>query len=413
MGHELPPMAQPNPGLAPTAWRQDTNKHLNKASNMMDNSRTLRSASRTVDNLTRKIQKQEQNHVESALQQKMNKSAGLRTAIHQSLELVLSKMGQVASDKARMDSLINMKRQAHELSVQRYGFRGSRPQREHTSDTVQNMLCKQQAQLQQSIKAVCSCNAEAENLFKKLMNLKSALEHDLQDKSTALNLDAHALSLDGRQGVSLNMPVGGAPTPFREQTWGRRTSSSIEQAKQACLDADRLSRRVVKMEKDLESAENEMMREVQKTLKQKLGETMNAATTLDKKLKDGYKEIETAAKQKDKIVMALDKKQQPMELVQQRYSTRNSSRPGREAVHDEVEVALTTEFSELNSMVRELSKKHKKISTQIKHLNSSAYNLENNLRDKRVAYDVDAQCYRMAAGWRPNQSHPVHPNMTL
>eukprot|EP00976_Prorocentrum_cordatum_P116975 1196237-Prorocentrum_minimum.AAC.2 len=32
----------------------------------------------------------------------------------------------------------------------------------------------------------------------------------------------------------------------------------------------------------------------------------------------------------------------PMDLVQQRYHTRHSTRPGREAVHDEVEIALAT-----------------------------------------------------------------------
>jgi hypothetical protein len=64
-----------------------------------------------------------------------------------------------------------------------------------------------------------------------------------------------------------------------------------------------------------------------------------------------YKEIDSAARAKDRLTQALDSKVQPMDLVQQRYHTRHDQRPGREAVHDEVEIALATEFSELNSMV--------------------------------------------------------------
>jgi hypothetical protein len=63
------------------------------------------------------------------------------------------------------------------------------------------------------------------------------------------------------------------------------------------------------------------------------------------------------------------------------------------------------------AQVRELSKKHKKVDVQIRHLNSASGNLERNLRDKRSAYDVDAQAYRLAAGWRPGQSHPVYPRI--
>ena len=69
-----------------------------------------------------------------------------------------------------------------------------------------------------------------------------------------------------------------------------------------------------------------------------------------------------------------------MTLVQQRYSTRHMSRPGREAVHDEVEVALATEFSELNAMVREMSKKHRKLDNTIRQMNHSAQALEDTLK---------------------------------
>lgn len=399
----------PNNGMAPIAWKHDTKRHLNKATGIMHSSRGLRSASQTVDAVTRKIQKLEQSHVESALQEKMTKSAGLRRALHHACEKVQQQIEAVVSEKGKLESLATMKKRALELSVSRYQLRTSRPQREHTSDNTQSLLCKQQAQLQKSIKAINSCVAEADNLYRQLMSLRSAMEYDLRDKAHALELDARALSLDGRQQTPISMQVGSATVPFRENTWARKTSVTIDNAKKVAADTERLQRRIHKMEKDLEVAEAEVMRDVQQSLKLRLGETLGAATVLDKKLKSEYMELENAARSKDRIVQALDSKRLPMDLVQQRYSTRHTTRPGREAVHDEVEVALATEFSELNAMVRELSKKHKKIDTTIKSLNTSAYSLENNLRDKRAAYDVDAQCYRMAAGWHPSQSHPHHP----
>merc|ERR1712054_744808 len=133
-------------------------------------------------------------------------------------------------------------------------------------------------------------------------------------------------------------------------------------------------------------------------------DTMDAATALDKKLKSGYKEIDNASKTRTKLEQALDNKVVPLTVVQQRYATRHGMRPTREAVQDNVEAALSVEYQELNSMVKELNKKHNKVTTQIKQLNLSANSLENNLSDKKTAYDVDAQCYRMAQGWRPNPS---------
>ena len=57
------------------------------------------------------------------------------------------------------------------------------------------------------------------------------MEHDLRDKAHALDLDARALSLDGRQKTPIIVPVGGATVPFRENTWGRKTSVMIDDAK--------------------------------------------------------------------------------------------------------------------------------------------------------------------------------------
>jgi len=352
---------------------------------------------------------QEQSNVEAALYEKMEKSAQLKTALQSSVETAEQHMESLLADKAEIESLIGMKQQAYELSVNRYQLRTQRPDREHTSDETQNLLCKQQAHLQKNIKALASFANEAENLYKKLASLRATMKSDLKDKATALQLDAKALSLDGRDGMSVTHSVGGAVAPYRERAWGRKSAVVIQDTKSVCEDAVRLHRRLLKVEKDLEASEAAIMKEVQKSLKMKLGQTLQAASVLDKKLRHGYKEIDNAARAKDRLVQALDGKVAPMDLVQQRYHTRHSTRPGREAVHDEVEIALATEFSELNSMVRELSKKHKKVNVQINHLNGAAQNLEHNLRDKRQAYDVDAQCYRLAAGWRPGQSHPVYP----
>eukprot|EP00959_Pyramimonas_sp_CCMP1952_P351718 7369223-Pyramimonas_sp.AAC.1 len=67
-------------------------------------------------------------------------------------------------------------------------------------------------------------------------------------------------------------------------------------------------RRIIKTEKDLDASEAEIMKEVQKALKSKLGQTLQAASVLDKKLRNGYKEIDSAARVKDRLVQALDGK---------------------------------------------------------------------------------------------------------
>lgn len=94
-----------------------------------------------------------------------------------------------------------------------------------------------------------------------------SMQVDVKDKHHALQLDAKALSLDGRDGMSVTHPVGGAVVPYRERAWGRKSAAVIADAKSVCDEVDRLQRRMVKLEKDMENNENEVMREVQKSLK--------------------------------------------------------------------------------------------------------------------------------------------------
>ena len=69
------------------------------------------------------------------------------------------------------------------------------------------------------------------------------MQHDLRDKTTALQLDAKALSLDGREGMSVTHPVGGAVAPYRERAWGRKSAVVIQDTKSVCDDAMRFRRR--------------------------------------------------------------------------------------------------------------------------------------------------------------------------
>lgn len=387
---------------APNVWHMETNKHVVRSQGLSQTSRGLRGESHSIDKATRHLQKATQNQVEHALQGKMDQSAHLLSSIKSTHEAVEADIRATVADKAKLDRMLAEKRAALELAVQRYQLRGTRPSREHTSDDVQNLLCKQQSQLQKSIKTVEGCIRENEQTFKRLSGLRMALEADMQDKGQGLDLDAKALSLDGYTNVEGSHMVGTARVPFRPTNWGRKTSQLITDCKSSIADSERLRRRVAKVDTDLAAAEADLMREVQKALKVKMCNTMDAATALDNRLKHGYKEIESANKTKEKLAMALDQKDVPLTLVQQRYAARHSARPTREAVHDQVESALTSEFVQLNSMVKELNKKHKKVSNTIKQLNTDANTLESNLMDKKTAYDVDAQCFRMAQGWRPS-----------
>jgi hypothetical protein len=370
----------------------------------MHSSRGLRAATCTVDSVTRRIAKQEHRQVEAALTTKMAKSSQLRGSLVAACETVSSSLAQLDSDRRKLATLLHAAQQAVELSQERSALRSTKPKIENTSDATQHLLAKQQAQLAKAIKALASCSGEAEVLVKKLAGLQTAMEYDLRDKSRALELDAKALSLDGRQQLPVQMSVGAAFVPFREKSWGRKTATTIDDSKKVVADAALLSRRLAHMEREFAVAEAAMMKEVQASLKGRLSETLTAAEVLEQKLKHSYKEAESTAKSRAQLAAAMDSKRMPMQLVQQRYSVRNANRPGREAVNDEVEVALATEFSELTSMVKELSKKGRKIDLTLKNLNCSAVQLEDNLRNKRAAYDVDAQAYRMAAGWRPQHS---------
>jgi len=234
-------------------------------------------------------------------------------------------------------------------------------------------------------------------VFKKLTGLKIALEADIKDKDHGLGLDAKALSLTGKEYISVSNNMGSVNVPFRPSNWGRKSQVLIQETQSCVSDAGRLRRRVAQTQKNLATAEATTMKEVQKNLKAKMEQTMDAASQLEHKIKNGYKEISYANKTKESLIDALDHKETPLSLVQQRYHTRHTTRPSREAVHDNVEVALATEYGELNSMVKELSKKHKAVSTQIKHLHTSTSQLEINLRDKSSAYNVDAKCYRMGS----------------
>ena len=70
-------------------------------------------------------------------------------------------------------SLQAMKQQSLDLSLQRYSMRGARPRGENTADAVQSLLCKQQGQLQKSLKAIQSCLNECDNLTKQCVPLSS------------------------------------------------------------------------------------------------------------------------------------------------------------------------------------------------------------------------------------------------
>jgi hypothetical protein len=377
---------------------------ITQASGLMHSSRGLRAATYTVDSVTRRIAKQEHKQVEAALQRKMAKSSDLRAQLVGACDHVAATLAQLQADKGTLAMLLDAKAQATQLSQQRSALRTTKPRIENTSDTTQHLLARQQSQLAKHTKALSSCLVEADCLTKKLTVLQTAMEYDLRDKSHALELDAKALSLDGKQKLPVKMSVGAAYVPFREKSWGRKTSSSIADAKKVAADASLLSRRLAHMERDYAAQEAALMKEVQASLKGRLSETLTAAEVLELKLRHSYKELESTARSRAQLAEALESKRLPLQLVQQRYSVRHTTRPGREAVNDEVEVALATEFSELSSMVKELGKKGRKIDLTLKSLNTTAKLLEDNLKNKRAAYDVDVRAYHMASSWKPKQT---------
>lgn len=137
--------------------------------------------------------------------------------------------------------------------------------------------------------------------------------------------------------------------------------------------------------------------QVNTALRKRLEETRLSKDRLKLQLARVESELKELEESRRKLEQTLQEKQHQLR-VSGHCMRRRTQRPDRERVRDEVEELLEHEYSSLSKVVQSLERELSLVQTDIRHLRVSKQQLEEDVRDKRTALQLDAECLRMRYG---------------
>ena len=137
--------------------------------------------------------------------------------------------------------------------------------------------------------------------------------------------------------------------------------------------------------------------QVNTALRKRMEETRVSKDRLKLQLARVDGEIKELEASKHKLEQTLQEKQHQLR-VSGHCMRRRTQRPERERVRDEVEELLEHEYSSLSKVVQSLERELAQVQTNLRHLNKSKQQLDADVRDKRAALQLDADCLRLRYG---------------
>ncbi|GMH34697.1 hypothetical protein BSKO_02558 [Bryopsis sp. KO-2023] len=383
-------------------WKRETQEALALAGHENFMSRSLRNASKRLEDQLKLKSERDQAKVDKALKCKIGKTEHLKGILETCVDGTRDEKVRLTAARNRMQRKAKKALQQLALTEARSKLRFERPTREKVNDTVQLQLQKQEGLLQAYISGLQHGLKAAEVGIARLGKSLSKLASDLHDKVAALELDTMALEGDFAHERVPNTFLQGAQG-LHPHHWNRSTEELVKEANKWIADSARLRHEVQKLMDEKDAAASECCKDLNLAMVEKLNETDDMKQLLMEKLTDTTKEIEGAKQRRLALEAALEEKKVPTQQAMRRLLMRKQ-RPCRERVDDEAHQALITELRNLTSMSTQLREKIAAVNSEIRHLEDKAQLVDENLKDKDSSWKVDEQCIMLDG--RVNSSRP-------
>mmetsp|Transcript_28996 Transcript_28996/g.53289 ORF Transcript_28996/g.53289 Transcript_28996/m.53289 type:complete len:519 (-) Transcript_28996:325-1881(-) len=389
---------------APYEWKMESLEQLNMSTSENKMSSTLREASTILQNQTSAIVQSDLNTVDTAIKSKLNQTESLRAMLEVSLRDVINESTELGLLRAKLEARLSRVMQKLELCDSRQQVRNARPARERTMDEVEKTLLRQQGFLANFSDKVKRALAQVDREVNQLDVVRQRLEADLRDKIDALRVDETILNIPMESDVegtisrqcSTRVTSPNAreslygPSMRTPHTWVRCTEENVRFAQHWLQDSQRLRKAVYHAVATTRSAEQDLNDALNISMLAKVGNTRKMHQDLERQLDSVREEQIRAVQQRESLVSALESKKGPLAQAKERLSVRKV-RPTRENVSDEVESALAKEVAHLAIVTASLRQKVHSVDKEIEALDLASTMLNENIKDKSSALNVDEQ----------------------
>lgn len=374
-------------------WKRDTKETLNLASAENNMSRSLRNASKKLQEQLKTKTEKDLCKVEKALKSKLSKTGRLKSVLEMAISSTQDEKLKLMSVRNKV--LAKQQKTSKQLALceARVKVRFNRPNKEIVNDKVQLQLQRQTGILQTYRNRLHRGVQIAEAAIARLEKCVQALSADLNDKVTALELDTQVLEGDFSTSKVPKNCMGDVQG-LHPHNWNQSTEDFIQEANKWGAESNRIRHELQNLMNEKDAAARECYSVLNTVMIEKLNETDEARQTLQSKYAETKRELEEAKQRRSALEQSLEEKKEPTLKAMQRLLIRQQ-RPPRERVDDEAHKALVIELRNLTSISSQLQEKIKTMDRDIKKLEEKMCMIDENLRGKSAGWKVDEQCILM------------------
>lgn len=388
----------------PADWRATSESGMNASMNLRMDSSGHRMHCAQVDNDTRLMQKDAQTTVNNTLDAKLAElqkhSKSLDTTIKSGLP-VLDKLKQT---KAMCEKEIADKTKLLQINKDRIAIRLGRPASENIYDPAQEQLDSQTNVIAHAIEVQNKCLEDTNTMIKKMDNQQAIMTADLKDKKAAEDLEKkcigpsqyhskdveHLGSFVSR--VSPEAQMNDLSVTEQPTSWCAKSEWNVSKGEQTQSDALKLCANCEELCRKSHNETEEVHAKVQTAMKNKLIETCELWEGLMSHKAETENEIANCIEQKNQLEEAIAHKTVPLNTAQTRFDIR-TQRPEREAVEDDVHIAIKDELSKITYIVAELKQKLQEMNSLIQSHIRTRDELLNDIKLKETAIHLDSDCF--------------------
>lgn len=371
-------------------WKRETKEALALASNENYMSRSLRVASKKLQDQLKAKAEKDLSRVDKALRSKIGKTEHLKGVLEVAIASVKDERTKLLTSRNRL--LRKIQKMSRQLNVckARVKIRNDRPNREIVNDKVHLQLHRQTGLLQSYLERLHNGVKTANLGIARLEQCDMTLTSDLHDKASALDLDTQVLEGDFSKGQAPRNSMGDAQG-LHPHNWCQSTDDIVKNANKWSAESCRVRHELTKLMAERDAAAHECSAALNLAMIDKLNETDESRQSLQQKYAETKKEMEDAVQRKSALQKSLEDKKAPTLQAMHRLLLRKQ-RPHRERVDDEAHKALVTELRNLTTISSQLQDKIKAMNREIRHLEDKMRMIDENLQGKSASWKVDEQC---------------------
>lgn len=377
-------------------WRSETTNNLASSAQAHAVSSSLDKLSSDLKNLTTTQQDNALATVHRAFESRIAKTEGLKANLEESLSLTCDEIARISAKEEELAALLVLKQRAYDWNQRMQNLRSTRPQRENTNDKTQYCLVQQGKRLHETIVALTNLISAAQSDHQKLDKCKAALEKDLAEKDSALNLDKHALQSSQETAHLAHYEPPGTVGITTIGTWVKTTEENIREATQAQQNSTRLRGLAENQAAECLAGEKNTYNNMMNELRTNMAATTNLINGLQEHLSSNDDKILQAQHTYNELTDALHAKFPALDLAKHRYTHRTTDRPSKEVMGDEVHQALRDEHISLDRAAQDLAHRIEKVKLDIQALQDMQAKLQADLKDKEEHLRIDSEVQHSA-----------------